>query len=669
MANFDIGLSGIHAAQSAFNIIGNNIANAATDGYHRQRINFTPAYSSTQGVTMIGGGVKVAGIIRMIDKLLEQEIYQQQSSMEQTSQELATLRTVESIFGELSSAEGGLSATIDKFFTSMKQLSEYPDQDTYQYQVTSNANAMTGQFRNISDSLATLQSQISLELGLEVDSINILTTQIAQLNGKISVAQIAGSDAANISDQRDQYISQLSNLIGIQTQNREYGVVDVTAGGMLLVAGSLPYQLQSGINTNGDMGISMEGSPDYNSSITGGKIGGLLSLKNTLVSDIQTKLDSLANAIRQEINQYHVQGIGSAGSFTGLTSRSMTTGDLSSISGVVDGKVYIRVTNTSTKVVTRTEISIDADDNDAGYDTLTEVAAAINAITGLSSSVNSATNELVISAGTNYEFDFLPGVLTTPTSTDFDDGSAPTVTVSGIYTGTTNQTYTFTVKDDGGAGTDSVGNGTLQLEVTDGNSQVVTTVNIGSGYVEGEEIEIGTTGIRISLTVGVLDETTNDDSFTVQALADSDTSGLLSAVGLNTFFTGTSAADIAVHADITATPSRVATSIGPEMNDNNNAVKMAELKDQGIAGLGNMTSEDFYRKLTFDIAQEVSIKEMQHDNNEAIKNNLLTQQGEISGVDINDEAAQLLVFEQIFQAMAKYINIIQKSISELINMV
>ncbi|MFC1676895.1 flagellar hook-associated protein FlgK [Planctomycetota bacterium] len=665
MANFDISLSGIHAAQNAFNIIGNNIANAATEGYHRQRIDFTPAYSSSQGATMIGGGVEVAGIVRMIDKLLEQEIYQQQSSMEQTSQELATLRTIESIFGELSSVDGGLSTTIDKFFTSMKQLSDFPDQDTYQYQVVSNADAMAGQFRNISDSLGKLQTQISLELEVEVDTINTLTTQIAQLNDKISDAQVSENDTSSMSDKRDQYISQLSNLIGIQTQNREYGVVDVATSGMLLVASSRPYQLQSGINTSGDLGLSMVGAPDYNSNITGGTIGGLLSLKNTLVSDIQTKLDSLATAISQEINQYHVQGVGSAGSFASLTSLSMTTGDLSSISGVVDGEVYVRVTNTSTGVVTRTEISIDADDNDAGCDSLTEVTAAIDAITGLSASVNSATNELVITVDTNYEFDFLPGVLTTPTSTSFVDASPPTVTVSGIYTGTTNQTYTFTVKGDDGL----VGNGTLQLEVTDGDSQVVTTVNIGSGYVAGEEIEIGTTGIRIALTAGVLDETTNDDSFTVQALADSDTSGLLSAIGLNTFFTGTNASNIAVHADIAATPGRVATSIGPEMTDNTNAERMAELKDQAITGLSNMTCEDFYRRLTFDIAQEVSIKEMQYNNCEAIKNNLLTQQGEISGVNINDEAAQLLIFEQMFQAMAKYMSIVQESVSELISMV
>ena len=94
---------------------------------------------------------------------------------------------------------------------------------------------------------------------------------------------------------------------------------------------------------------------------------------------------------------------------------------------------------------------------------------------------------------------------------------------------------------------------------------------------------------------------------------------------------------------------------------------MAELKEKSIASLGNMSCEDFYRQLTFDIAQEVAIKEMQSTNNMAIMNNLLTQQGEASGVNINDEAAQLLIYEQMFQAMAKYMSIVQKTISELIN--
>ncbi len=71
MDSFGIGISGLNAAQRAFDIIGNNIANAATEGYHRQRLNLTPGYSSQIGPVILGGGVDIAGITRMIDGFLE----------------------------------------------------------------------------------------------------------------------------------------------------------------------------------------------------------------------------------------------------------------------------------------------------------------------------------------------------------------------------------------------------------------------------------------------------------------------------------------------------------------------------------------------------------------------------------------------------------------------
>ena len=81
MQNFSIGLSGIHAAQKALDVIGNNIANAASEGYHRQRIELVPAYSSQSGSVVLGGGVDIASISRVIDTLLDQEILRQQSSL------------------------------------------------------------------------------------------------------------------------------------------------------------------------------------------------------------------------------------------------------------------------------------------------------------------------------------------------------------------------------------------------------------------------------------------------------------------------------------------------------------------------------------------------------------------------------------------------------------
>ena len=106
MPNYSIGLEGFEAATKYFDVIGNNIANAATEGYHRQRIELSPAYMSDSGPVILGGGVDIDGITRIVDELMELEIMDQQASLGQISQELATLLTVESTFGDLGSSTG-----------------------------------------------------------------------------------------------------------------------------------------------------------------------------------------------------------------------------------------------------------------------------------------------------------------------------------------------------------------------------------------------------------------------------------------------------------------------------------------------------------------------------------------------------------------------------------
>ncbi len=663
MSNFSIGISGLDAAKKALDVIGNNIANAATEGYHRQRIDFSPAYSSQQGSILLGGGVDVKSITRMIDNLLEQEILRQQSVLEQVSQEFGTLSTVENAFGELSTEEGGLNAAIDKFFNSLQDLTSHPGEIIWQNQIVSDAKAMADQFRTIGEFLSTLENQIQLEVENTVDSINTLTSQIAELNSKIESIQLRGGDANTMSDQRDQCISELSKLIGIQTLSRNYGVVDVSAGKIPLVMNAFANVLEAGLDESSSLGLSIAGSSNYITDIQGGKIGGLLSLKNELVSDIHTNLDSLATAIIQQINQYHVQGVGSEGSFSELTGWKNSSEDLSDFSTISDGTIYIRVINTDTGVITRESIAIDADDNDSGYDTLSEIATVISAITGLGASVNSS-NQLTITADTGYQYDFLPAVLSSPETAaiDFNGTSDPTVAVSGIYTGSSNDTLTFTVSGTGNVGVKD----SLTLIVKDSALNTIDTINIGSGYAAGDKIVVGNTGIKISLSTGDL---ADEDSFSIDVFANTDTSGVLATVGINTFFSGSAAVDIAVCSDISANPKRVATALGAEMTDNANAVRMADLKDVAISSLSSLTCGEFYRQLITDIGQQLSVKQMRQDNIEVMVLNLANQQSEVSGVDINDEAAQLLVYEQMFQAMAKYMNTINSSLSSIIELI
>ena len=654
MDSFGIGISGLNAAQTAFDIIGNNIANAATEGYHRQRLNLTPSYMSQVDSVILGGGVDIAGITRLIDEFLQQEVFRQQSTLEQLSQEVNTLRTVESSFGELSDGNS-LGTALDDFFNALQDLSAHPTETIWQNQAVSSAQTLAAKFRTLGQFLTTLESQISLQAGNVIDQVNALTGKIAELNGEIHRQEISSGQAYNLRDQRDQCISELSKLVNIETQSREYGVVDVRIGGLPAVVGTSAFGLEAGTIGNLGLGISVAGQSNYNINIQGGQLGALLSLTNDIIPGIHDDLDNLAKTIIQQINQYHAQGIGADGSFTELTGFSMISGNLADFDPPVsNGSIYIRVTDTSTGVVTRTEVLIDT-----STDSLSSIAAAISAITGLTASVYDS--RLHIQANTGYTFDFLPCVLTTPVNSDFTGAvSPPAVSVSGTYTGTVNQTLTLTV-----SGTDSIGNGTLGITVTDGNGNTVTTLNVGAGYAAGDSLDIGY-GIKIALGSG---DMADGNTFQVDAFADTDTSGVLAAAGINAFFSGNSASNIDVCSRITDEPARIATASNKDRADNNNVLRMIALKDQALSDLDSLTPGEFYRKLITDIGQQLSVKQSNQENVQALVLNLTNQQSEISGVNINDEAAQMLVFEQMFKAMAKYLSTLQSSLSTIMDII
>lgn len=652
MQDYSVALSGIDAAQSALDVIGNNIANAATEGYHRQRLELTPAYSSQVGSLLLGGGVDVNGVVRLIDNLLEQQIIRQKSLSEHNNCELATLQTIETTFGELSSGSS-LSTAIDSFFTALQDLSANPNEIVWQNQVVTAGQNLAGQFRNLGDFLTRLESQIQLGAEETIDQINTLVKQIAELNDNIERTEISGGQANNLRDQRDQRVTALSEIVGVEVQNRQYGGVDVAIAGMPVVTGQSYSELEVGLDENGHIGISIAGSHNYNVDVQGGRLGGLLSLRNQIINDIHAALDTLAGEIIRQINQLHVQALGSQGQFTELTGWKASENLVDLEPPVSDGKIFIRVTNTNTGEVTRHKISITA-----ATDTLSTIAEAISAIPGLNASVNSS--RLHIQAEAGYKFDFTPAFLPEPVTSNLTAVAPPSVSVTGLYQGSENQTFTFTVTAGG-----TVGNGSVWLEVRNGAGEVVTTINIGAGYAAGDKLDIGD-GIKISLSTGDLNA---GDSFTVDVYSSTDTSGLLAALGINTFFSGNCAANIAVCSDLVDWPGRIATSQGVDLTDNTNALRLADLKNQAQSVLGGRTIVEFYNQMVVDMGQQVSVRKMQQDNLETMVQNLIGKRNEISGVNINEEAAQMLIFEQMFQAMAKYLTTIQSSMQTIMEIV
>lgn len=656
MSGYDIAITGINAAMRAFDVVGNNIANASTEGYHRQEIQLTPAYGTQCGNIIIGGGVNAGDVTRKIDNLLEQEILRQNSSLEQFYKQVSTMKTIENAFGEISS-ENGLNASIDAFFGSLSELSAHCDENgiIYQNKVVSCARAMTGQFNTLGRYLDTLENQIELEAGNTVENANILINQIAELNNNIERLESQGNSASNLKDQRDQYVSELSTYIGVSTIARDCGVVDVSVAGIAVVAGSYVTEISIGLTVGGQFGIGVAGTSNYTTNnINGGTIGAYISLKNETIADIRSDLNDLAGAIINQVNQYHVQGVGASGSFTQLSGSLILDEDLTTFDpSVTDGSFFIRVTDTETGQISRHEVDLSL----ISPQTLSEVADYITTnVTGVNASYDGSRFNLTQSSA-RYEFDFSPAVLSEPASTSFGNpAGAPDISISGVYTGSVNQTLEFTVT---GTSTE-VSNGTLCLVDGAGNEY-----NIGQDYSAGDVIDIGN-GIKITVGDG---ELSAGDTFTVELYADSDTAGFLCATGLNTFFSGSNVLDISVNSDIIDDPSRIAVSLGSDFTDNTNIKRMADAQDEAVSALDSMAVGDFYRKMVVGIGQQLSVKQMQQGNVEVMVQNLMTQQGQVSGVDINTEAALMLTYEQMFQAMSRYLSAVQQSMETLMQIV
>jgi len=674
MAGYEIGISGLHAAQKALDIIGNNIANAATEGYHRQEVDLRPADEVYTNGQMVGQGVECAGVRRLVNEILESELLRQGSSLADIEKRLDTLRTIENAFGELSS--GGLSTALDNFFTSFNDLSLQPDDVNLQSSVLSSAETLANHFRSLGTVISNIEETVYNETISTVERINLLAAQIARMNTEVYTQEMRGYDANNTVDQRDMLIAELSELIGIRTVVRDTGMVDITASDVSLVVGSTVTEMEAGLVLDGQqyqLGLRPKDTQVYDTNVSGGILGGLFKLRNELVDGVKTQLDILAQTLISQTNQLHVQGVGTNGTFTILSGWTMMETDVDQMQPpVTDGQIHIRVTDPTGQVLRHT-VSVTA------ASTLSSVAADIAAIPGLDQNTGVNTGRLQIIANSGYSFDFLGGTLSVPNTTIPDplagagaglDQLPPAIEISGSYTGAVDETYTCTVKTTPPGQTYSIGTGTMELEIQNAAGAVLKTVNIGEGYVAGTSFILDN-GVKIRLeTNGISPGYLNDaEQFTIEALASSDASGFLATVGINSFFSGTDADSIAVSDFVRDNGSNIAVSKTVEMTDNLNAAAIAALGDLTQDVLGQLSPKEFYRKLVVDLGNEASVTEMQHNNAQSIYRSLEQQRDEISGVDVNEQASLMMLYERMFQAMARYMNTINETYETVLTII
>ncbi len=655
MPGFEIGLSGLTVAQRAIEIIGTNIANVSTAGYHRQTVRAAALdYRSQQNGS--AGGVEVANIDRAMDMLLENEILRQRPVDGQLTQELSTLQTIEQSLGTLDSQ--GLATSLTSFFSALRQLTAQGDSSAYQEQAVAAADDMAGQFRNLGEFLDELKVQIRLDAQNLVSKVNGLATQIAELNGQIQAAQARGESPNVLQDQRGAALSDLGDLVDLQMDSQSAkanGMVNVSAWGIPLVTDGHSTAIEAGMDSDGRLGISIQGLTFLHSDMRGGQIGGLISLHNDLVQDVQDKLDTLARNIIAEVNDLHVQGIGSAGSFTELSGVPAGTSAFGQCDqNIQAGTFFIRVTNTSNGAVSR--VAVHVDPADSNYDDLADVASQIDASANLAAQATGGTLRIQASAG--YTFDFLTSLSPTPTSSTLAVGTARP-SISGDYTGDSNQNYTFKMLGDGTIGLTEG----LSVEVRDGSGTLVKTLSVGAGYAAGDVLEVAD-GIKVAFTAGT---TKTNETFTVQALADSDPTGVLAAAGMNTLLQGFNARSITLRGDVRDDPERIAVSSGPG-GDNRNIARLSQLQSQTLDVLGGASIVDYCHKIVTGLGQDIAVRQARKTSMDSLMQQLNNQRDHVSGVDINAEAASLMEYEKMFQASAKYLSTLDRTLQYLIDM-
>lgn len=311
----NIGLTGLNAAQAQLVTTSHNITNAGVDGYHRQSViqsNATPQFS---GVGFFGQGTQIASVTRSYNQYLENQVLNSNASLASFSSYNSQISQINNLLGDSTS---GLSPALESFFAGVQEVASNPTSLASRQSLISGAEAMVSRFQSMDARLSEIRSGLEGEIASTVTQINTYAGAIAEMNQRIATAQVAGpSVAANdLLDQREQLVSELNKLVKVSAVTETNGSVSVFMGsGQSLVVGSTVNKLatvqdpsdpqRSMIAITSDSGASNT-LPE--SLISGGALSGLLAFRRESLDPAQNTLGLVALGIAETFNAQHQLG-------------------------------------------------------------------------------------------------------------------------------------------------------------------------------------------------------------------------------------------------------------------------------------------------------------------------------------------------------------------------
>jgi flagellar hook-associated protein 1 FlgK len=308
-----IGTRAMAANFAALQTVGNNIANANTQGYSRQQVELATAKGQYTGAGFFGQGVNVTTVTRSYDRFLTTQAANTSSLASADQARLDQLTQLENV---LPLGEAGIGHAARQVLDAFVDVANNPQDASARQVVVTRARELAARFQSAGEQLNTLQGGVSQDLRSNIDSVNALARQVADLNRQISALNGAGHAPNDLLDQRDQLVSEISSYINVSTIEASDGSVGLfIGGGQSLVLGSATNLLVASPDqfdpAKTQLALQEGGVARQipNNAIAGGRIAGLIRFQNEDLTAARNLLGQLAVAVSGAINQQQALGL------------------------------------------------------------------------------------------------------------------------------------------------------------------------------------------------------------------------------------------------------------------------------------------------------------------------------------------------------------------------
>ncbi|MGH8777801.1 flagellar hook-associated protein FlgK [Paraburkholderia sp.] len=647
---FNIGLSGLNAAQWGLSTTGQNISNATTPGYSVERPVYAEASGQYTGSGYQPGGVTTTTVQRQYSQYLTTQLNNAQSSGSSLNAYYTMIAQLNNLVG---SPTAGISTAITSYFTGLQGVSNSPADQAARQTAISSAQTLANQINAAGQQYDQLRASVNTQLSSTVTQVNSYTTQIAQLNSQIAAASSAGQPPNQLLDQRDLAVSNLSQLVGVQVVQNGNSYSLFMSNGQPLVLADKSFNLgtatspgdptEQAVTYLGLAGATPAPTPQTlsDSQVSGGTLGGLLAFRSQTLDPAAAQLGAIATSFAAQVNAQNALGL-----------------DLSG--------------NAGSNLFTVGSPTVYANQRNTGGATLS--ASFANAAQPTTSDYTLGYD------GTNYTL--------TDNATGSVVGTATNLTnpIGGLQfslTGTMAVGDSFTVQPTRGA----LDN--FALTTSNGGAIAAASpvlASKGSGNTGAATISQGSVGTGYSLPTGTTtltyDNTTTPAQFTgfppnsVVTIAGSPPTTInINAAGttpvpynpatgatltINSATTPAPAGSMnAVTVTITGTPNNSDTfAIGSNTgggNDGRNALLLSNLVTAKSLNGGSSTLTDAYANYVNTIGNQTNQVQTQNTAQTSLVTQITSAQQSVSGVNTNEEAANLLQYQQLYQANSKVI--------------